>query len=54
MQEMRILKITRKMLGISRNMFTVGLLSTERIYLDCVIPGVQPCGSHIAVEECRI
>ena len=53
MQETHILKITRKMLGISRDMVAVGLLRTEHIYLACVIPGVEPCGSHRAVEEYR-
>ena len=51
MQETHILKTTCKMLGISRDMVAVGLLSTERIYLDYVTPGAEPCGSHIAVEQ---
>lgn len=48
MQETHILKITCKMLGISRDMVAVGLLSTERIYLDFVTPGAEPCGSLVA------
>lgn len=51
MQETHILKTTCKMLGIFRDTVAVGLLSTERIYLDCVTPVAEPCGSHIVVEQ---
>lgn len=51
MQETHILKTTCKMLGISRDVVAVGLLSTERIYLDYVTPGAEPCGSHIAIKQ---
>lgn len=51
MQETHVLKTTSTMLGISRDMAAVGFLSTEHIYPDCVTPGAEPYGSHIAVKQ---